>query len=89
MDVDVKGAINIKKRFGDEALSIFVMPPSLGALESRLRGRGTDTPETISRRLAKAEYEMSFAKEFDTVVVNGALDAAVKEVASEIRRFAF
>ncbi len=89
MDVDVKGAINIKKRFGDEALSIFVMPPSLGALESRLRGRGTDTPETISRRLAKAEYEMSFAKEFDTVVVNDALDAAVKEVASEIRRFAF
>jgi guanylate kinase len=89
MDVDVKGAINIKKRFGDEALSIFVMPPSLGALESRLRGRGTDTPETISRRLAKAEYEMSFAKEFDTVVVNDALDAAVNEVASEIRRFAF
>ncbi len=89
MDVDVKGAINIKKRFGDGALSIFVMPPSLGALESRLRGRGTDTPETISRRLAKAEYEMSFAKEFDTVVVNDALDAAVKEVASEIRRFAF
>lgn len=89
MDVDVKGAINIKKRFGDEAFSIFVMPPSLGALESRLRGRGTDTPETISRRLAKAEYEMSFAKEFDTVVVNDALDAAVKEVASEIRRFAF
>ncbi len=89
MDVDVKGAINIKKRFGDEALSIFVMPPSLGALESRLRGRGTDTPETISRRLAKAEYEMSFAKEFDTVVVNDALDAAVNEVASGIRRFAF
>lgn len=89
MDVDVKGAINIKKRFGDEALSIFVMPPSLGALESRLRGRGTDTPETISRRLAKAEYEISFAKEFDTVVVNDALDAAVNEVASEIRRFAF
>lgn len=89
MDVDVKGAINIKKRFGDEALSIFVMPPSLGALESRLRGRGTDTPDTISRRLAKAEYEMSFAKEFDTVVVNDALDAAVNEVASEIRRFAF
>ena len=89
MDVDVKGAINIKKRFGDEALSIFVMPPSLGALESRLRGRGTDTPETISRRLAKAEYEMSFAKEFETVGVNDALDAAVKEVASEIRRFAF
>lgn len=88
MDVDVKGALNIKKRFGDEAISIFVMPPSMAVLEQRLRDRGTDSEETIAKRLAKAEYEMSFSEKFDTVVVNDSLDEAVSEVDEKIRRFA-
>ena len=88
MDVDVKGALNIKKRYGEEALSIFIMPPSVEALELRLRGRATDSEETIARRLAKAEFEMGFSKEFDTVVVNDDLEKAVEEVDGKIRHFA-
>lgn len=88
MDVDVKGALNIKKRFGGEALSIFIMPPGISVLEQRLRSRATDSEETIARRLAKAEYEMGFAGKFDTVVVNDSLDEAVKEVDGKIRGFA-
>lgn len=88
MDVDVKGALNIKKRFGKEALSIFVMPPDIDTLKSRLVARGTDSPDTIQKRLAKAEYEMGFAKDFDTVVVNDILSDAVDKVACKIREFA-
>ncbi len=87
MDVDVKGALNIKRRFGSDALSIFVMPPDITILEQRLRNRGTDSEETISRRLAKARYEMSFSKEFDTVVVNDSLPEAVEEVRGKIVQF--
>ncbi len=87
MDVDVKGALSIKKRFGEEALSIFVMPPDIATLEQRLCARATDSPETIARRLAKAEYEMGFAERFDTVVVNDELEKAVKDVDSHIRIF--
>lgn len=88
MDVDVKGALNIKKRFGVEALSIFIMPPDIATLEHRLTSRGTDSAETIARRLAKAEYEIGFADRFDTVVVNDDLSRAVEEVADRIRTFA-
>lgn len=88
MDVDVKGALNIKNRYGSEAISIFIMPPSLAALEHRLRSRGTDSEETIQRRLAKAEYEMSFSRLFDTVVVNDDLERAVEEVKGRILEFA-
>lgn len=88
MDVDVKGALNIKKRFDGEALSIFVMPPDLSTLENRLRSRGTDAEETIRKRLDKAEYEMGFAKYFDTIVVNDSLPEAVEAVAGKIREFA-
>lgn len=87
MDVDVKGALSIKNRFGEEALAIFVMPPDIAALEQRLRSRATDSEETIARRLAKAEYEMGFAERFDTVVVNDELEKAVKDVDSHIRMF--
>lgn len=87
MDVDVKGALNIKKRFGVEALSIFVMPPDIRTLEMRLRSRATDSDETISKRLAKAEYEMGFSDKFDTRVVNDDLDRAVAEVEGKIRNF--
>lgn len=88
MDVDVKGALNIKKRFGAEALSIFIMPPGLEALEKRLRSRATDSEETIARRLAKAEYEMGFSDRFDAVVVNDVLESAVTDVNGRIRDFA-
>ncbi len=88
MDVDVKGALNIKKRFGEDALSIFVMPPSVETLELRLRKRGTDSEETITKRLAKARYEMSFSKDFDTTVVNDSLADAVSKVKEKIECFA-
>ena len=88
MDVDVKGALNIKKQFGEEALSLFIMPPDIACLESRLRGRGTDSPEVIERRISKAEYEISFAPRFDKVVINDDLDTAVEEVRCRILEFA-
>lgn len=84
MDVDVKGALNIKRRYGKEALTIFVMPPSLGELRRRLEGRGTDSAETIEKRLAKAEYEIGHAPEFDATVVNDDIDRAVGEIEKKI-----
>lgn len=87
MDVDVKGALNIKKRYGDDAIAIFVMPPDVATLEARLRGRATDSEETIARRLAKAEYEMSFAPKFDTIVINDNLDEAVADIEMKIKTF--
>lgn len=89
MDVDVKGGINIKNRYGKEVLTIFIMPPSKEILEQRLRNRGTDTEETIGKRLQKSEYEMSFADKFDIVVINDDLGKAVKEVETQIRSFIY
>ena len=77
-DVDVMGGINLKRIFGGDACSIFIMPPSIGELERRLVGRGTDSPEVIAKRLAKAEFEISKSTEFDHIVVNDDLDAAVE-----------
>lgn len=88
MDIDVKGALNVKRRFGDDALTIFILPPSKEELERRLRGRATDSEETIARRLAKADFELSHAPEFDCQVVNDDLDHASDEVASLIEDFA-
>lgn len=87
MDVDVKGGVNIKKCFGDRALSIFIMPPGMEELERRLRGRATDSEEKIRRRLDKAEYEMGFAPQFDHTVVNDDLGHAVEQTESLIRNF--
>lgn len=87
MDVDVKGALNIKKFFGEKALAIFVMPPSKEELENRLRSRSTDSEESIQKRLSKADFEMSFAPQFDTLVVNDDLEKAVNHTASLIRDF--
>ena len=78
-DVDVVGAFNIKKLFGDQALSIFIMPPSVEVLRARLEGRGTDSPEAIERRLAKAEQEIAYASKFDRVIVNDDLETAYAE----------
>lgn len=87
MDVDVKGALSIKERYGDEALTIFIMPPDKETLEKRLRNRGTDSEETIEKRLQKSEYEMSFADRFDSKIVNDKLEDAVKEVEERIQKF--
>ena len=86
-DVDVKGGINIKKYYGDEALSMFIQPPSVEELRRRLEGRGTDTPEAIEERLAKAEYEMTFAPQFDHIIINDNLETAKAETLSVISSF--
>lgn len=87
MDIDVKGGVNVKSRFGSRALAIFVQPPSLEELEKRLRGRATDSEETILRRLAKADLEMSYAKDYDVCVVNDCLERAAEEVGRLIDNF--
>jgi len=86
-DVDVKGGVNIKKFYGERAMSLFIQPPSVAELRRRLVGRGTDTPEAIENRLAKAEYEMTFAPQFDHVVVNDDLDKAKQETLRLVRDF--
>lgn len=86
-DVDVKGGVNIKKFYGDEALSLFIQPPSVEELRRRLTGRGTDTPEAIEERLAKAEYELTFASQFDRVIVNDDLSTAEQEALQIIQDF--
>ena len=86
-DIDIKGGINVKKHFGERALSLFIQPPGVEELRRRLVGRGTDTAEQIEIRLAKAEYEMSFASEFDKIIVNDDLDAAKAETLKAISEF--
>ncbi len=86
-DVDVMGGINLKRLFGDDACSIFIMPPSVEELERRLRGRGTDSEEVIIKRIGKAEFELSKASEFDHTVINDNLEEAVRETISIIENF--
>lgn len=86
-DVDVMGGISLKRIFGDDACSVFIMPPSVEELERRLRGRGTDSEEVILKRIAKAEFELSKSSEFDHVVINDNLEVAVAEVVNIISNF--
>lgn len=86
-DVDVLGGLNIKKYYGDRALSVFIQPPTLESLGERLRGRGTETPESLKKRLDKAAYELSFAPQFDVVVVNDDLPTAQREAENHIHQF--
>ena len=86
-DVDVVGGCNIKQFYGERALSIFIQPPSIEALRQRLEGRGTDTPEVIEDRLAKASYELTFAPKFDKVVVNDDLEKAQAETLEVLKEF--
>jgi guanylate kinase len=86
-DVDCIGGLNIKRIYGDRALSIFVMPPSVETLRERLEKRGTDSPAVIENRLAKAEYEMSFAPQFDATVYNGDYDRAKTETLKLVTDF--
>lgn len=86
-DVDVKGGINIKKIYRRRALSIYIMPPSIEELRNRLIKRGTDSPEMIEQRIAKAEQELTFADKFDKVIVNDVLDVAVEETLQIVTNF--
>ncbi|MBQ0074395.1 MAG: guanylate kinase [Prevotella sp.] len=83
-DVDVHGAVNIKKAYGDEALSLFIQPPSIDELRKRLVGRGTDAADVIEQRIARAEYELSFADKFDTIVINDNLEEAKQDALKKI-----
>ena len=86
-DVDVIGGLNLKRLFGGDACAIFVMPPSVEELRRRLEGRGTDAPEVIDRRVAKAEFELTKAPEFDHVIVNDCLEDAVCGTCSVLDQF--
>ena len=86
-DVDVIGGLNLKRIFGNDACAIFVMPPSIEVLRQRLVSRDTDAPEVIDRRVAKAEFELTKASEFDRVVINDDLGTAVEEVSGILRQF--
>lgn len=79
-DVDVKGGINLKKYFGSQSLAIFIKPPSIKTLYERLRARGTETEESLKKRISKAEFELGFAHQFDALVENDILEEAVDEV---------
>lgn len=86
-DVDVVGGCNIKKYYGERALSIFIQPPSIEELRKRLTGRGTDTPEVIESRIAKAEFELGFAEKFDKVVINDDLEKAKADTLDVLQKF--
>ena len=83
-DVDVKGGVNIKRYYGDRALSLFIQPPSIEELSRRLHGRGTDAEEVIQQRLDKAAYELTFAPQFDRIIVNDDLETAKAEALSVV-----
>ena len=86
-DVDVKGGVNIKNFYGDKALSIFIQPPSIGELRRRLESRGTDAPDVIDQRIARAEFELTFAEKFDRIVINDILEYAETDALEIIQTF--
>ncbi|MDD6124579.1 MAG: guanylate kinase [Bacteroidales bacterium] len=86
-DVDVLGALNIKRHYGEQALSLFIQPPSIEALRQRLEQRGTDVPEVIEQRIARAAFELSYAPQFDKIIVNDQLETACCEVLQAVKDF--
>jgi guanylate kinase len=86
-DVDVQGGMNLKKMYPDISLSIFIMPPSMKELEQRLRLRSTESEESLKKRLDKAGLEISFAYEFDRIIVNDILEDAVQETITAVKEF--
>lgn len=86
-DVDVVGGCNIKKHYGNRALSIFIQPPSIEELRRRLEKRATDTPEVIEKRIEKASFELTFAQRFDKIIVNDDLEKAQDETLSAVKKF--
>lgn len=87
LDIDVKGAIHVKEQYRDNSLTIFIEPPSTRELARRLASRGTESEEMLQTRIAKAEYELSFADQFDKLVVNADLQEACADVEKLVRRF--
>lgn len=86
-DMDVVGGLNLKKQYGDQALAIFVMPPSIQHLEERLKMRETETTETIARRIGKAEVELQTADQFDKIILNDSLEHAFAEAEKIVSEF--
>ncbi len=86
-DIDIAGGLNLKKQFGNNALALFIMPPSVKELERRLRSRATDSEENIIKRVAKAEQEIAFAKQFDRIIINKNIKQAVTDTENIIRDF--
>lgn len=87
LDIDVKGGLNIKKIYGEKALALFIQPPSIEELRKRLERRGTDSKSTIDERIQKAEWEMSFSKDFDKVIINEILETAKKNCLEAVNEF--
>lgn len=86
-DVEVYGAVNLKKKFGDKALAVFIKVKDLDTLRERLQSRGTETEETLKKRVDKASLEMTFEKEFDTVIINETLEDAFHEAEEKVKAF--
>ena len=86
-DIDIAGGLNLKKQFGNKALALFIMPPSIAELERRLRSRATDSEENILKRVAKAEHEIALAEQFDRIIVNTDIEQAVADAEEIIRVF--
>lgn len=87
LDIDVKGGVNVKKQFGDDAMSIFIAPPSLEELRRRLEGRGSEGPAEIAERVGRADFEMQYRGDYDHVVVNDTLPEAIAEVEKLMKDF--
>ncbi len=87
LDIDVKGALNIKKQFGNNALTLFIEPPSLEILKQRLTNRGTDTAENIAMRIEKAAIELQYRDQFDAVIVNDDLKTATDQTIANVMNF--
>lgn len=87
LDIDVLGGINVKKMYGNQALAIFIMPPSIDTLRQRLMSRGTDSIEEIEKRLSKAQFEMSHSAEFDKCITNDILENAIADTRKAISEF--
>lgn len=87
LDIDVKGGVNVKKMYGNDAISVFIAPPSIDTLRQRLTSRATDNAQEIEKRIAKAAFELGFADKFDKRVVNDDLPTAVEQTRSIIKEF--
>lgn len=86
LDIDVKGALNVKRLYGEQAFLIFIQPPSIDVLRQRLENRHTDSAEKINQRVEKAAYELTFAPQFDAVVINDDLQTAKKEILALVKQ---
>ena len=87
LDIEVKGALNVKKMYADDCVSIFIQPPSIDELKRRLLNRGSETKQSLEKRLKRAEQELTFANHFDYVVVNDDLETAYKQVKTIVTSF--